>query len=172
MFGWMCLYDASWRKHMNWLVGSRGNITLSFCGVLVLDDDDRKTVPTPLQILAMPCYGSNGVVHVRSIYLFEARRIHVTHGLCDAERPDKAPLGLMLKFNVCGNRPESNRLCGGCLMQKCTLRCRLGFSGERVSNRSTMSNSSSNALGCVEVFCVATTMVVLRDAAVASHSCG
>eukprot|EP00277_Geminigera_cryophila_P045710 CAMPEP_0173069758 /NCGR_PEP_ID=MMETSP1102-20130122/8204_1 /TAXON_ID=49646 /ORGANISM="Geminigera sp., Strain Caron Lab Isolate" /LENGTH=35 /DNA_ID= /DNA_START= /DNA_END= /DNA_ORIENTATION= len=35
-----------------------------------------------------------------------------------------------------------------------------------------MSNGSSNALGCVEVFCVATTMVVLRDAAVASHSCG
>ena len=52
----------------------------------------------------------NGVVHVRSIYLFEARRIHVTHGLCDAERPDKAPLGLMLKFNVRGNRPESNKL--------------------------------------------------------------
>ena len=109
MFGCVCLYDASWRRHMNWLVGSRGSITLSFCGVNVLNDDDRKTVPTPVQILAMPCYASNGVVHVRSIYLFEARRIHVTHGLCDAERPDKAPLGLMLQINVRGNRPESNK---------------------------------------------------------------
>jgi len=34
----------------------------------------------------------------------------VTHGLCDAERPDKAPHGLMLKFNVHGNRPESDKL--------------------------------------------------------------
>ena len=31
------------------------------------------------------------------------------HGLCDAERPDKAPLGLMLEINVRGNRPESNK---------------------------------------------------------------
>ena len=76
----------------------------------VLNDDDCKTVPTLVQILAMRCYASNGVVHARSIYRFKARRIHVTHGLCDAERPNKAPLGLMLKFNVRGNRPESNKL--------------------------------------------------------------
>ena len=34
----------------------------------------------------------------------------MTHGLCDAERPDKAPHGLMLKFNIRGNRPESDKL--------------------------------------------------------------
>ena len=34
----------------------------------------------------------------------------MTHGLCDAERPDKAPHDLMLKFNVRDNRPESNKL--------------------------------------------------------------
>jgi len=33
----------------------------------------------------------------------------VTHGLCDAERPDKAPHDLMLRFNVGGNRPESDK---------------------------------------------------------------
>ena len=43
---------------MNWLVGSRGSITLSFSGVNVLNDDDRKTVPTPVQILAMPCHAT------------------------------------------------------------------------------------------------------------------
>jgi len=76
----------------------------------VLNDDDCKTVPTLVQILAMRCYASNGVVHARSIYRFKARQINVTHGLCDAERPNKAPHGLMLKFNVCGNRPKSNKL--------------------------------------------------------------
>jgi len=30
--------------------------------------------------------------------------------LCDAERPDKALHGLILKFNVHGNRPESDKL--------------------------------------------------------------
>jgi len=95
---------------INWLAGSRGSITLSFCGVNVLNDDDCKTVPTLVQILAMRCYASDGVVHARSIYCFKARRIHMTHGLCDAERPDKAPHGLMLKFNVRGNRPEIDKL--------------------------------------------------------------
>jgi len=95
---------------INWLTGPRGSITLSFCGVNVLNDDDCKTVPTLMQILAMRCYDSDGVVHARSIYRFKARRIHVTHGLCDAERPDKALHGLMLKFNVRGNRPESDKL--------------------------------------------------------------
>ena len=61
-------------------------------------------------MLAMRCYASDDEVHARSIYRFNARRINVTHGLCDAERPDNSPHGLMLKFNVCGNRPESNKL--------------------------------------------------------------
>ena len=65
------------------------------------DDDDCKTVPTLVQIFAMRCYASNGVVHARSIYRLKARRINVTHGLCDADRPNKTPPGLMLKFNVC-----------------------------------------------------------------------
>ena len=60
-----------------------------------------------MQILAMRCYASDGVVHARSIYRFKAHQIHVRHGLCDAERPDKAPHSLMLKFNVRDNRPES-----------------------------------------------------------------
>jgi len=76
----------------------------------VLNDDDCKTVPTPVQILAMRCDASDGEVQARSIYRFKARRINVTHGLCDAECPDKAPHGLMLKFNVRGNRPESDKL--------------------------------------------------------------
>ena len=58
----------------------------------------------------MRCYASNDVVHARSIYRLKARWINVTHGLCNADRPNKAPSGLMLKFNFCGNRPESNRL--------------------------------------------------------------
>jgi len=95
---------------MNWFVSSRDIITLSFCGVNVFNDDDCKTVPTPVQILAIPSYAINGVVYARNIYRFEARRIHVTHGLCDAERPDKAPLGIMLKFDVRGIRPKNNKL--------------------------------------------------------------
>jgi len=50
------------------------------------------------------------------------------------------------------------------------LAVHLGFSSESVSNRCTVSNNSSNALGCVEVCCVTNTMIVLRDAAVASHN--
>jgi len=95
---------------INWLASSRGSITLSFCGVNVLNDDYCKTVPTLVQILVMRCYASDGVVHARSIYRFKAPWIHVTHGLCNAERLDKAPYGLMLKLNVCGNRPESDKL--------------------------------------------------------------
>ena len=53
-----------------------------------------------------------------------------------------------------------------------TSQCSLGFSGESVLNQCTMLNSSLNALGCVEVFYVTNTMVVLRDAAVASHTGG
>ena len=79
----------------------------------------RQAQCTLVQILAMRCYASNGVVHARSIYRFKARRIHVTHSLCDAERPDKAPHGLMLKFNVRGNRPESNKL--GSVDQQVTM---------------------------------------------------
>jgi len=79
-------------------------------GVNVLNDDDCKTMPTLMQILAMRCYASNGEVHARSIYRFNARWINVTHGLCDAERLDKAPHSLMLKFNFRGNRPESDKL--------------------------------------------------------------
>jgi len=102
--------NGSVSADINWLAGSRGSITLSFCGVDVLDDDDCKTVPTPVQILAMRSEAGDGEVQARSIYRFKARRINVTHGLCDAERPDKAPHGLMLKFNVRGNRPESDKL--------------------------------------------------------------
>ena len=76
-------------------------------GVNVIKDINCKTVPTLVQILAMRCYASDGVVHARNVYRFKAHRIHVTHGLCDAERPDKAPHGLILKYNVHGNRPES-----------------------------------------------------------------
>jgi len=95
---------------INWLACSRGSITLSFCGVNVLNDNDCKTVRALVQILAMRCYASNGVLHARSIYRFKARWINVTHCLCDAERPDKALHGLMLKFNVRGNRPESDKI--------------------------------------------------------------
>jgi len=102
--------NGSVSADINWLAGSRGSITRSFCGVNVLNDDDCKTVPTLVQILAMCCDASDGEVHARSIYRFTARRINVTHGLCDAERPDKAPHGLMLKFNIRGNRPESDKL--------------------------------------------------------------
>jgi len=72
-------------------------------------DDDCKTVPTLVQIFAMRCYASNGVVHARSIYRLKARRINVMHGLCDADRLIKTALkpGLMLKFNVCcGTQPR------------------------------------------------------------------
>jgi len=47
---------------------------------------------------------------MRAAYTACRLGINVTHGLCDADRPNKAPPGLMLKFNFCGNRPESNRL--------------------------------------------------------------
>ena len=44
--------NGSVSADINWLAGSRGSITLSFCGVNVLNDD-CKTVLTLMQILAM-----------------------------------------------------------------------------------------------------------------------
>jgi len=102
--------NGSVSADINWLAGSRGSITLSSCGVNVLNDNECKTAPTLVQILAMRCDTSDGEVHARSIYCFKARLINVTHSLCDAERPDKALHGLMLKFKVRGNRPESDNL--------------------------------------------------------------
>ena len=43
----------------------------------------------------------------------------MTHGLFNADRPDKAPLVLKLKFNVRGNRPESDKI--GTVDQQVTM---------------------------------------------------
>jgi len=115
--------NGSVSADINWLAGSRGSITLSFCGVNVLNDDDCKTVPTPVQIRVMRCDAIDGEVQARSIYLFKARQINMTHGLCDAERPNKAPHGLMLKFNVRGNRPETTSCCLSTSRCRCPTSC-------------------------------------------------
>jgi len=60
--------NGSVSADINWLAGSRGSITLSFCGVNVLNDNNCKTVPTLVQILVMRCYASDGEVHARSIH--------------------------------------------------------------------------------------------------------
>ena len=73
------------------------------------DNNNCKTVPTLVQIFAMRCYASNDVVHARSIYRLKACRINVTHGLCDADRPNKTQTGLMLKFNVCCGTQQRRR---------------------------------------------------------------
>ena len=99
---------------INWLAGSRGSITLSFCGVNVLNDDDCKTVPTLVQILAMRCYASNGVVHARSIYRFKACRIHVTR-LCSGAQVlwqvymDTTALGRSYTFSITASGADVRR---------------------------------------------------------------
>ena len=45
--------NGSVSADINWLAGSRGSITRSFCGVNVLNDNDCKTVRALVQISAI-----------------------------------------------------------------------------------------------------------------------
>jgi len=94
---------------IDWTAQHRGSVTLAFCGVDLLLDDDVKTEASPAHCLCVSVAASDGEVTPRCMYCFKPRRIVVTHGLKDAAHPDRAPHGLMLKFNVRGNAPESDQ---------------------------------------------------------------
>jgi len=102
------LKDAGLSADIDWTAGARGLVTLSFCGVKAFAEEDCKTEPSHMLQNMFPYQAGDGPIETRSFYRFAARRIRMPHETAAA--PERAPHSLMLKFNIRGCLPESEKL--------------------------------------------------------------
>jgi len=102
------LNDAGLSADIDWTADARGSVTLSFCGVKAFAEEDCKTAPSHMRQNMFPYQEGDGPIETRTFYRFAARTIRVPHGT--AADPERAPHGLILKFNIRGCLPESEKL--------------------------------------------------------------
>jgi len=93
---------------IDWTANRKGSVTMSFCGVDAFAEGDCKTEASPPKQILFACSPGDDVVRPRTLYRFAERTISVPHGT--EGNPVKAPHGLMIKFNIRGCLPESDKL--------------------------------------------------------------
>ena len=93
---------------IDWTANNKGSVTMSFCGVDAFAEDDCKTASSALKQTLFACGPGDDMVQSRTFYRFAERTISVPHGT--EGNPVQAPHGLMVKFNIRGCLPESDKL--------------------------------------------------------------